>query len=562
MFGASQRLIANRYLLLELIGEGGMGRIWRAHDTVLRRVVAIKELVPPHGLTEDERRDMQDRSLREARAIAQLDHTNVVRIFDVIRHGDDPWIVMELIPSRSLHQLINSEGPMQPSRVAEIGLGVLAALRAAHRAGVLHLDVKPANVLIADDGRMVLTDFGLARISGDSSVTKTGLILGSPSYISPERASDGILGPPSDLWSLGATLYAAVEGRPPYVRSSAIATLAALATEPPRPPEQAGPLTPLLEGLLRKDPEERISPQTAEELLRRAAGQAQSKPAAVAVGPADRASADPAAGVDARVEEKTVPSATKDHQKGLVPSPRRRRLIVGSAVLILLAAILALPLINRSSAHWERPPHVGVIPNGVVGASPRSEPGTTSHTTATNTAASGSPGRPGATGIPSDSSGKPAVPSTKPGGPSATHQPVVVTTGSATSGLPEYEIFGIGSMKCMDIPNGSTSDGVPLQIVDCHRTPWQLWTFPSDGTIRSLGRCLDVLGGSTRDGATVTMSACTGAPSQQFMLNRANDLVNVQADKCVDAKDRATVNFTKLQIWSCSGADNQKWHLD
>ncbi|MEV0715957.1 protein kinase [Asanoa sp. NPDC050611] len=265
-------LVADRYRLVEPLGQGGMGRVWRALDEVLHREVAIKELVPPPGLTDDERREMRERSLREARAIARLNHINVVRIFDVLRTDGDPWIVMEYVPSRSLQDVIANDGPLPPVRVAEIGLGMLAALRAAHRAGVVHRDIKPANVLLAEDGRVVLTDWGLATMPGDPTVTRTGLVLGSPAYIAPERARDGTSGPRTDMWSLGATLYAAVEGQSPFARPSALATLAALATEPPAPARRAGPLRPVLNGLLRKDPADRIDPEEADRLLRRASG--------------------------------------------------------------------------------------------------------------------------------------------------------------------------------------------------------------------------------------------------------------------------------------------------
>lgn len=249
-----------------------MGRVWKARDEVLHRDVAIKELVPPPGLTPDERREMRERSLREARAIARLNNVNVVRIFDVLRTDGDPWIVMEYVASKSLQDTIAEDGPVTPAKAVEIGLGVLNALNAAHKAGVMHRDVKPGNVLLGEDGRVVLTDFGLATIPGDPNVTRTGMVLGSPAYISPERAREGTAGPEADLWSLGATLYAAVEGKSPYARPSAIATLAALATEPMPPPRNAGPLKPLLQGLLRKDPEERITAEVAERMLRKAGG--------------------------------------------------------------------------------------------------------------------------------------------------------------------------------------------------------------------------------------------------------------------------------------------------
>ncbi|MET7877889.1 serine/threonine-protein kinase [Micromonospora profundi] len=272
MSNALPQLVADRYRLLSPLGQGGMGRVWKARDEVLHRDVAIKELVPPPGLTDEERREMRERSLREARAIARLNHANVVRIFDVLRTDGDPWIVMEYVASKSLQDTLAEDGPVTPARAVEIGLGVLGALNAAHKAGVMHRDVKPGNVLLGDDGRVVLTDFGLATIPGDPNVTRTGMVLGSPAYISPERAREGTAGPEADLWSLGATLYAAVEGKSPYARPSAIATLAALATEPMPPPKNAGPLKPVLNGLLRKDPNERITAEVAERMLRRAGG--------------------------------------------------------------------------------------------------------------------------------------------------------------------------------------------------------------------------------------------------------------------------------------------------
>ncbi|MBM0279185.1 serine/threonine-protein kinase, partial [Micromonospora tarensis] len=272
MSNALPQLVADRYRLLSPLGQGGMGRVWKARDEVLHRDVAIKELVPPPGLTDEERREMRERSLREARAIARLNHANVVRIFDVLRTDGDPWIVMEYVASRSLQDTLAEDGPVSVARAVEIGLGVLGALSSAHKAGVMHRDVKPGNVLLGEDGRVVLTDFGLATIPGDPNVTRTGMVLGSPAYISPERARDGTAGPEADLWSLGATLYAAVEGKSPYARPSAIGTLAALATEPIPPPKNAGPLKAVLNGLLRKDPNERITAEVAERLLRRAGG--------------------------------------------------------------------------------------------------------------------------------------------------------------------------------------------------------------------------------------------------------------------------------------------------
>ncbi len=273
---AGPRVVAGRYRLVEALGQGGMGRVWKARDEVLHRDVAIKEVIPPPGLTEQERQEMRERSLREARAIARLNHVNVVRVFDVLRTDGDPWIVMEYVPSRSLQDVLDTDGPVPPHRAAEIGLEVLRALQAAHQSGVVHRDVKPGNVLLGEDGRVVLTDFGLATVPGDPNVTRTGLVLGSPAYISPERARDGSFGPEADLWSLGATIFAAVEGQSPYARATAIATLTALASEPPPPALNAsGPLRTVLIGLLRKEPAFRVTATEAERLLIRAASRPQ-----------------------------------------------------------------------------------------------------------------------------------------------------------------------------------------------------------------------------------------------------------------------------------------------
>ncbi|WP_221329396.1 serine/threonine-protein kinase [Actinoplanes sp. L3-i22] len=274
----TSRLIAGRYRLVRLLGSGGMGRVWAARDELLDRDVAVKEILAPRGISDDDLDALCERTLREARAIARLTHPNVVRMIDVVPDDGLPCLVMELVPSRSLFAAIREDGPMDPRQVARIGLDLLSALRAAHREGMLHRDVKPANVLLAYDGRTILTDFGLVSIAGLSGLTATGVVLGSPSYLAPELALDGTAGAASDLWSLGATLYTAVEGQPPYSRSTPAATLAALATSLPRPPKRAGVLLDLLEGLLDRDPRQRIDAATAERLLRIAASEAPPAP--------------------------------------------------------------------------------------------------------------------------------------------------------------------------------------------------------------------------------------------------------------------------------------------
>ncbi|MFJ7490694.1 serine/threonine-protein kinase [Streptomyces sp. NPDC097727] len=261
------RLLAGRYRLGEVLGRGGMGTVWRAVDETLGRTVAVKELRFPSAIDEDEKRRLITRTLREAKAIARIRNNGAVTVYDVVDEDDRPWIVMELIEGKSLAEAIREDGVLTPKRAAEVGLAILDVLRSAHREGILHRDVKPSNVLIAEDGRVVLTDFGIAQVEGDPSVTSTGMLVGAPSYISPERARGHKPGPPADLWSLGGLLYASVEGSPPYDKGSAIATLTAVMTEPLDPPKNAGPLEEVIYGLLARDPDQRLDDAGARALL-------------------------------------------------------------------------------------------------------------------------------------------------------------------------------------------------------------------------------------------------------------------------------------------------------
>ncbi|MEU3778711.1 serine/threonine-protein kinase, partial [Streptomyces sp. NPDC032472] len=265
--GTEGRLLAGRYRLGEVLGKGGMGTVWRAEDETLGRTVAVKELRFGNGVDEDEKRRLITRTLREAKAIARIRSGGAVTVFDVVDEDGRPWIVMELIEGPSLAEFIRDQGPLTPHRAAEVGLAVLDVLRAAHNQGILHRDVKPSNVLIAANGRVVLTDFGIAQVEGDPSITSTGMLVGAPSYISPERARGQKPGPPADMWSLGGLLYAAVEGVPPYDKGSALATLTAVMTEQVDPPKNAGPLTDVIYGLLAKDPARRLDEPRARAML-------------------------------------------------------------------------------------------------------------------------------------------------------------------------------------------------------------------------------------------------------------------------------------------------------
>jgi len=249
-----------------------MGTVWLATDGVLHRQVAVKEVTFP-AVAPEERRLLRERTLREARAAARFQHPRVITVHDVVEEDGKPWIVMEHVPSRTLAQVIRDQGPMPAFLVARVGVDVLGALQAAHQAGIVHRDVKPENVLIDAEWRAWLTDFGIATSSGDSGLTEEGILLGSPPYMSPERARNEEPGPPADVWSLGATLFTAVEGRPPFDRGEAMATLLAVTTDPPPAMPAAGALGPVLLGCLTKDPTQRMTAEQVRAALEGAMSQ-------------------------------------------------------------------------------------------------------------------------------------------------------------------------------------------------------------------------------------------------------------------------------------------------
>ncbi|GCB46690.1 serine/threonine-protein kinase [Streptomyces sp. NL15-2K] len=264
-------LLAGRYRLADPIGKGGMGRVWRAHDEVLHRAVAIKELTAALYVSESDQAVLLARTRAEARAAARINHSAVVTVHDVLDHDGRPWIVMELVEGHSLADAVKEEGRVEPTEAARIGLWVLRALRAAHAAGVLHRDVKPGNVLLSRDRRVLLTDFGIAQVEGDTAITRTGEIVGSVDYLAPERIRGHDPGASSDLWALGATLYTAVEGRSPFRRTTPLNTMQAVVDEEPAEPRYAGPLAPVIAALLHKDPARRPDASEAEQMLAEAA---------------------------------------------------------------------------------------------------------------------------------------------------------------------------------------------------------------------------------------------------------------------------------------------------
>ncbi|MFI8894697.1 serine/threonine-protein kinase [Streptomyces paradoxus] len=266
--GHNRRVIAGRYRLEEKLGRGGMGVVWRATDRLLGRSVAVKELPYDETLSAAQARRQRDRTLREARAVAQLSHPHIIVVHDVVEDGERPYIVMELIEGGSLADRLSQRGPVDAAEAARIGIALLGALGAAHAAGVLHRDLKPDNVLLeTGTDRVVLTDFGIAQVAGAPTLTENGAFVGSPEYTAPERMSGVRTGPESDLWSLGALLCAALSGESPFHRDSLGGVLHAVVVGDIQPPAQAEPLLPVVRGLLERDPDRRLDAGRAERML-------------------------------------------------------------------------------------------------------------------------------------------------------------------------------------------------------------------------------------------------------------------------------------------------------
>ena len=345
----AHQVVADRYELLESVGRGGFGVVWRACDTLLQRHVAVKEIHIPAILNDEERAGLREKVLKEARAAARLDHTNAVTVFDVIDDDGNPVIVMELVEAPNLSDLVRERGPLAPAEAARIGLEVLDVLNAAHERGIIHRDVKPGNVMVSDSGRVRLGDFGVAAILDDPTVTTSGAITGSPAYMAPEQATNKGAVAASDLWSLGATLYFAVEGRPPFDKGAPLPTLTSIVQDPPRPHTKAGALGPVLDDLLVKDPLARMSGRELRQRLERVTAPA----AAVAETskPDDTMVFDEPIMVEAPVVEAPPPppppapapaSPPVTRKPAVVSSPPRRE---GAGVAWVVAGVIGLLLV-------------------------------------------------------------------------------------------------------------------------------------------------------------------------------------------------------------------------
>ncbi|NEA62280.1 serine/threonine-protein kinase [Streptomyces sp. SID12488] len=447
--GESFRLIAGRYRLEARLGRGGMGVVWRATDQLLERQVAVKELTPDTSLATDEARLRRDRTLREARAVAQLHHPHIIVVHDIVEDDERPYIVMELIDGGSLADRISQRGPVDADEAARIGIALLGALGTAHAAGVLHRDVKPANVLLEDGtDRIVLTDFGIAQVAGATTLTESGSFVGSPEYTAPERMSGVRTGPESDLWSLGALLCTALSGESPFRRDSLGGILHAVVIDEVRPPAQAAPLLPVVRGLLERDPERRLDAVEAERMLRayRATGRTPRLSAAYTPGRRQTQRREESGG---RVSTPTVslrkPSSrtASSRTSEQPPRPSGRAVLIAAVLVAALAGagVSAAALLMNSGDDGDGTPKnpataaqtvsgaTEVSPSG-TGVAPGTAEGSPGATEGSPGTAEGSPGAtegsPGTAG-PSPSSSSPTSPSpsspTAPSGYRVAHDP-------------------------------------------------------------------------------------------------------------------------------------------
>ena len=328
-----------------------MGTVWRARDELLQRDVAVKEVALPDAVAATEREAIRKRVLREARAAAALNHPNAVTVFDVIEEGGKAFIVMELISGRTLEGVVKEDGPLDDDHAAGIARDILSALEVAHATGIVHRDVKPANVMITEDGLTKLADFGIASVKDDPKITASGLVLGSPSFMAPEQATQGESGPAADLWGLGATLYFAIEGVPPFTGNGPIPTLTAVVGDEHRPMERSSALAGTIDALLAKEPEARPSVTDVRTMLDQGttvpATRPVTKTAALAETVPFTEAAPPQSAPAKTAASTTAPAPTRD---------KRPLWLIGLAALLAIGLFVALFLSQRSETASERPP--------------------------------------------------------------------------------------------------------------------------------------------------------------------------------------------------------------
>ncbi|MFI7498805.1 protein kinase [Streptomyces sp. NPDC049687] len=583
------RLIAGRYRVLDRIGRGGMATVWRAHDNLLGREVAVKKLHAQPQLDDDELATLFERARREARSAARISHPNVVVVHDVVDDEGLPSIVMEYVPSTTLADLIEAHGPVPLEEVSRIGRGVIAALRAAHQAGILHRDVKPANVLIAEDGRVVLTDFGIAQAVETSHLTRTGQLVGSVDFIAPERLVGARPGPEADLWGLGATLFQAVDGRSPFLRDSVTETMYAIAMEPVPEVHGAGPLTPLIQGLLAANPAERLSSEDAERLLRPPVGETGSFVGSSVAPPAVAAITDDApppatqleAGTRAAPASESEPASTMKSESGRNPghgtdepsaagnpsegpqpattdlqahrpSGRSKKPVLiaaaAAAAVLITIAWLVTPMTEKGGRSATASD--GPLPAG----------DTTHQSTSAPAASSPVSSRSASTGVtpptpltPSQSQSKATQ---KAPEPESEGENPSKESGSDTVAPAGRALVVAASGKCLS--SGDGTEGMQLFPATCDGSAAQQWRTGSDGTMRSSGKCMTVAGGATADRTEIRLAGCVGNSGQKFRLV-GTKLMADQSRKCVDIFGGAS--GTGAVLWECNGRDNQVWTL-
>jgi serine/threonine protein kinase len=420
-------VVAGRYRLLDRIGSGGMGQVWLAWDERLSRAVALKRLHSPVGLPEDDADLARERAMREARITARLHHPNAVPVYDVVDADGAPCLVMQYLPSRSLHEVLAADGTLDPREAARIGAGIAGALASAHEAGIVHRDVKPGNILLTTTGTPLLTDFGISRSRGDASLTVTGLLTGTPAYLAPEVARGEESTPAADVFALGATLYAAVEGTPPFgVGDNPMALLHQVASGRIDPPRRAGPLERVLGRMLAADPEARpLMAEAAAALAAVARGAGDTVPFA-ADGADGPASENAPVGHTAVLpvapdpdDRPLLPDAAPDAARELAEEPpdrrhRRPALLVLGAAAVLAALVLVLVLVTREGPPTALAPNPGASSSATSSSTPprtSSRPTSTARTPATTPKTTPSTSRP----VPT----RPSASTASPGPPTA-----------------------------------------------------------------------------------------------------------------------------------------------